>query len=196
MTENIFAGLEIARGGMINRREMRAKTEEVLAYLRCDFSPDDNVGQLPSGQKKMVEIAKALVFQRKIVILDEPTASFSVSRSICCWMWSKSGLHRPRCRVHIASPRRGFRIADRVTVLRDGEKIITCPIEDIDEPQLIRYMVGRDASVLFAGIFEPGEIVLEARNLTGNGVEVCRLPVRRREIVGFAGMVGSGRSER
>jgi ribose transport system ATP-binding protein len=89
-----------------------------------------------------------------------------------------------------------FRIADRVTVLRDGEKIITCPIEDIDEPQLIRYMVGRDASVFYSReFFEPGEVVLEARNLTGNGVKDVSFTVRRREIVGFAGMVGSGRSE-
>jgi len=197
VTENIFAGLEMARGGVINRREMRAKTEEVLAYLHCDFGPDDNVGQLPSGQKKMVEIAKALVFQRKVVILDEPTASFSVSEIDMLLDVVKKVASTGLAVVYISHHLdEVFRIADRVTVLRDGEKIITCPIGEIDEPQLIRYMVGRDASAFYSReYFEPGEVVLEARNLTGNGVKDVSFTVRRREIVGFAGMVGSGRSE-
>jgi len=89
-----------------------------------------------------------------------------------------------------------FRIADRVTVLRDGLKIVSCPIGEIDEAQLIRYMVGRDASAFYSReYFQPGEVALEARHLTGNGVTDVSFAARRGEILGFAGMIGSGRSE-
>jgi len=197
VTENIFAGLEVAHGGVISRKEMRAKTEEVLAYLHCGLNPDDNVGKLSSGQKKMVEIAKALVFRRKIVILDEPTSSFSASEIDMLLDVVKkvasTGLAIAYISHHLDEV---FRIADRITVLRDGQKIITCPIDEIDEAQLIRDMVGRDASAFYSReYFEPGEAALEARNLTGNGVKDISFTVRRGEIVGFAGMVGSGRSE-
>jgi ribose transport system ATP-binding protein len=197
VTENIFAGLEVSHGGVIDRREMRSKTEEALAYLHCGLSPDDNVGKLTSGQKKMVEIAKALVFRRKIVILDEPTSSFSVSEIDMLLDVVKkvasTGLAIAYISHHLDEV---FRIADRVTVLRDGEKIITCSIDEIDEPQLIRYMVGRDASAFYSReYFEPGEVAMEAKNLSGNGVKDVSFKARRGEIVGFAGMVGSGRSE-
>jgi ribose transport system ATP-binding protein len=75
--ENIFVGLEITDKGIMKRKEMRKKTQEVLDYLHCKFSPDVLVGELSSGEKKLVEIAKAIVFQRKIIILDEPTSSLS-----------------------------------------------------------------------------------------------------------------------
>jgi len=197
VTENIFAGLEIAHGGVISRREMRAKTQEVLSYLHCGLSPDDNVGALSSGQKKMVEIAKALVFQRKILILDEPTSSFSVSEIDMLMDVVKkvasTGIAIAYISHHLDEV---FRIADRVTVLRDGLKIVSCPIGEIDEAQLIRYMVGRDASAFYSReYFQPGEVALEARHLTGNGVTDVSFAARRGEILGFAGMIGSGRSE-
>ena len=197
VTENIFAGLEIMKRGIVNRKEMRAKTQEVLNYLHCGFKPDTLVGELSIGEKKLVEIAKALVFQRKIIILDEPTASFSVSeidmlldvvRKV-----ADTGIAIAYISHHLDEV---FRIADRVTVLRDGLKVITCNVNEVEESQLIRYMVGRDISAFYSReYFTPGDIAIEAKKLTGNGVRNISFYVRRGEILGFAGMVGSGRSE-
>jgi ABC-type sugar transport system ATPase subunit len=75
--ENIFMGLEVARRGLLDRREMRRRTVEVLEVLKADLRPEAIMGRLSSGQQKTVEIAKGLVFKRKVIILDEPTASFS-----------------------------------------------------------------------------------------------------------------------
>jgi ribose transport system ATP-binding protein len=89
-----------------------------------------------------------------------------------------------------------FAIGDRVTVLRDGSKISSYTISEVDEPRLIRDMVGRDASAFYnREFFDSGEVVLEARDITGNGVSGVSFALKRGEILGFAGMVGSGRSE-
>ena len=79
VTENIFAGLEVQKGGLMDFATMKKKTQEVLNYLNSNISPDAIAGQLSSGEQKIVEFAKALVFDRKVIILDEPTASFSVT---------------------------------------------------------------------------------------------------------------------
>ncbi len=79
ITENIFVGMEITKNGVMQKQEMEEKTRDVLKYLNSDLQPDQLVGTLSSGEQKIVEFAKALVFDRKVIILDEPTASFSAS---------------------------------------------------------------------------------------------------------------------
>jgi len=198
VTENIFAGLEIVgRGMVVNRAEMRKKAQDALNYLRCRFSPDALVGELSSGEKKLVEIAKAIVFQRKIVVLDEPTASFSVSEIEMLLDVVKkvaaSGIAVAYISHHLDEV---FRLADRITILRDGMKILTANAGEIDEQGLVRNMVGRDVSAFYSRQFFPrGKAAIEARNLCGNGVSDISFTACRGQILGFAGMVGSGRSE-
>lgn len=197
VTENIFAGLEVQKGGLMDFATMKKKTQEVLNYLNSNISPDAIAGQLSSGEQKIVEFAKALVFDRKVIILDEPTASFSVTEIENLLETVKKIKERGIGIIYISHHLdEVFRIADRITILRDGKLIRTVDAKDIDQPQLVREMVGRDASAFYhRDYYEPGEPVLEVEGLSGNGVNDINFTLRRGEILGFAGMVGSGRSE-
>ncbi|MDD5658845.1 MAG: sugar ABC transporter ATP-binding protein [Actinomycetota bacterium] len=197
ITENIFVGMEITKNGMMRKAEMKNKTSEVLKYLHSDLKPDQLVDELSSGEQKIVEIAKALVLERKVIIMDEPTSSFSMNEIDhllgIIQKIKDTGIGIIYISHHLDEV---FKIADRITVLRDGRHIITCNVQEIDEPQLIRYMVGRDATAFYhREFYQPGETVLKVENLSGNGVNDISFEVRRGEVVGFAGMVGSGRSE-
>ncbi len=197
ITENIFTGLEIDKAGFVQKPEMRKKTADVLKYLQSDMSPDTLVGELSSGQQKTVEIAKGLIFQRKVIILDEPTASFSASEIEhlleIIQTIKKTGIGIIYISHHLEEV---FRIADRVTVLRDGQKVNTYDIKELTEQKLIKDMVGRDPSTFYKReAVTTGDVVFEAKNVTGNGAKNISFQLKKGEILGFAGMVGSGRSE-
>jgi ABC-type sugar transport system ATPase subunit len=195
--ENIFMGSEVERGGLLQRREMRRQTVEVLRTLKADILPETIMGRLSSGQQKTVEIAKGLVFRRKVIILDEPTASFSATeidnlleiiRTV-----RASGIGVIYISHHLEEV---FRIADRVTVLRDGRKVSHHDIQGLTKTQLIKDMVGRDPSTFYRRETVPiGEVVFEARKVAGNGVRDVSFELHRGEVLGFSGMTGSGRSE-
>lgn len=197
ITENIFTGMEIDKGGFVQKIAMRKKTAEVLKYLNSDLDPDTLVGELSSGDQKTVEIAKGLIFQRKVIILDEPTASFSASEIDhlleIIQTIKKTGIGIIYISHHLEEV---FHIADRVTVLRDGQKVNTYDVKELTEQKLIKDMVGRDPSTFYKREnIAPGEVMFEARNVTGNGIKNVSFKLRKGEILGFAGMVGSGRSE-
>jgi len=197
VVENVFAGKEVTRGVVINQSWMVAKAREVLKYLHSNISPYDIVGNLGSGGQKTVEIAKGLIQESKVIILDEPTASFSQTEiehllSIIRKL-AERGLSVIYISHHIEEV---FKIADRVTVIRDGRKINTYVLKGLTEQMLIRDMVGRDVSLFYHREQVPiGEVIFEARDLSGNGVKTASLSVRSGEILGIAGMVGSGRTE-
>ena len=176
---------------------MRHETEKVLKYLNSDLAPDMRVSDLTSGQQKIVEIAKALVSKSNVIILDEPTASFS-SREIDTVLnivktVKKDGIGVIYISHHLDEV---FEIGDRATVLRDGRKVSMHPIAGLTKTTLIKDMVGRDPSTFYKRErVERGETVLEARNVTGNGVRNVSFELHRGEVLGIAGMVGSGRSE-
>ncbi|MDR1496620.1 MAG: sugar ABC transporter ATP-binding protein [Clostridiales Family XIII bacterium] len=198
VTENIFVGMEITRGGVMQFGEMRRRTKEVLEYLNSDIDPDEITDRLSSGEQKIVEFAKALIFERKVIILDEPTASFSVTEIENLLDIVRKIRTRGIGIIYISHHLdEVFKVADRITVFRDGEFIITSDIGDIDEAQLIRHMVGRDVSAFYSRRFgfASDEVVLKVEGLSGNGVTDISFELRRGEILGFAGMVGSGRSE-
>jgi ABC-type sugar transport system ATPase subunit len=197
ITENIFTGMEMDKCGFVQKAVMRKRTEETLKYLHSELNPDMIVGELSSGAQKTVEIAKGIIFQKKVIILDEPTSSFSSSeidhlleiiQSI-----KKTGIGIIYISHHLEEV---FRIADRVTVLRDGLKVSSYDRKDLTEQQLIKDMVGRDPSTFYKREKVPvGEVIFEARNVSGHGAKNVSFKLRRGEILGFAGMVGSGRSE-
>ncbi len=197
ITENIFAGAEITRSGLMRRKEMRAQTESVLKYLKSDLSPDMRMSNLTSGQQKIVEIAKALLFKSNVIILDEPTASFS-SKEIDTVLEIVRTVRDDGIGVIYISHHLDevFKVGDRATVLRDGRKVSMSPISGLSKSTLIKDMVGRDPSTFYEREHVPcGDVVLEVENVTGNGVHNISFDLHRGEVLGIAGMVGSGRSE-
>ena len=197
IVENIFTGSEIARGGLLQKREMRKQTVEVLKYLKSNLSPDMKMGELSSGEQKTVEIAKGLVFKRRVIILDEPTASYSsveIDNLLDIIQTVKSsGLGIIYISHHLEEV---FKVGDRVTVLRDGRKVSMYDLDGLTKNTLIKDMVGRDPSTFYQRESVPsGDVVFEARNVTGNGAKNISFVLRRGEILGIAGMAGSGRSE-
>jgi ABC-type sugar transport system ATPase subunit len=197
IVENIFTGSEIVHRGILQKNEMRRQTAEVLKYLKSNLSPDTKLGELSSGEQKTVEIAKGLVFKRRVIILDEPTASFSsveidnlldIIQTI-----KKTGLGIIYISHHLEEV---FKVADRVTVLRDGRKVSAYAINGLTKDTLIKDMVGRDPSTFYRRERVPiGEVVFEARSVSGNGARNISFVLRKGEILGIAGMAGSGRSE-
>jgi len=197
VTENIFAGSEIVRNGLMQRKEMRRQTENVLKYLKSDIPPAARMRNLTSGQQKIVEIAKALISRSNVIILDEPTASFSsneietvldVVRRV-----KQEGVGVIYISHHLDEV---FAVGDRATVLRDGRVVGAYAVKDLSKTALIKDMVGRDPSTFYKRErVKTGEVVLEVKNVSGNGARNVSFELRRGEILGVAGMVGSGRSE-
>ena len=195
--ENLFSGNEILKNCRIDRSEMKRRTIEVLEMLSADIQPEDVVGRLGGGAQKMVEIARGMIQNAKVLILDEPTASFSqveIDHLLACLKrLSKSGVSIVYISHHLEEV---FEIADRVTVIRDGKWISTRARSEITEQSLISEMVGRDVSMFYNREDVPvGDVVFEAENISGNGVENCSFCVHAGEVLGIYGMVGSGRTE-
>ncbi len=197
IVENLFAGSEILRWGILNKREMDRRTEEVLDYLKSGLDPHRKMWELTSGEQKTVEIAKGLVFKHRVIILDEPTASFSsaeidnlleIIRTV-----KQSGIGFIYISHHLDEV---FRVGDRVTVLRDGLKVSEHAMEGLAKAKLIKDMIGRDPSTFYQREkVEMGEPVFEARNICGKGVKNVSFVLHRGELLGISGMTGSGRSE-
>lgn len=197
IVENIFTGSEINNGIFLNKGEMRRKTVEVLRYLKSPLRPEMLLGELSSGEQKTVEVAKGLIFKRRVIILDEPTSSFSVAEIDNLLEIIKavkeSGVGIIYISHHLEEV---FKIADRVTVLRDGRKVSQYSRADLTKDKLIKDMVGRDPSTFYKREKVPiGDVIFEARNITGNKAKNISFTLRRGEILGVAGMAGSGRSE-
>ncbi len=197
VVENLFVGKEMANGIVIDKPAMVAKARAVLQDLHSSISPYDIVGNLGSGGQKTVEIAKALIQESKVIILDEPTASFSQTEIELLLSIIRKLAERGLSIIYISHHiEEVFKVADRVTVLRDGQKINTYDSANLSEQALIHDMVGRDVSLFYQRQQVPiGDVVFEVRNLSGNGVQDASLKVHSGELLGIAGMVGSGRTE-
>jgi rhamnose transport system ATP-binding protein len=200
VAENISIGQE-KKGlfGIVDWKNRRLRAEELLAQVGAKISPDANAGDLTMPQQQLVEIARALGANAKILILDEPTASLSEEDTNNLFRVIKELRAKGVGMIYISHRLEELPvIADRVTVLRDGRTIDTRQMADVDRNELIRLMVGRELSQVFPKTeVELGKPVLELRNFgcEAAGVENINLTVRAGEIVGLAGLVGAGRTE-
>jgi rhamnose transport system ATP-binding protein len=200
VAENIALRLERGSGLRLLRwRERRRNARRLLDRVGANISPDALVRSLTMPQQQLVEIAAALGSDAQVLILDEPTASLG-DREVENLFRVVRGLREHGVGMIYISHRLDElpQIADRVTVLRDGRYVATRAMADVDRSDLIRLMVGRELSAVFPKASVPiGETVLEARGLAcrESGVSDVSLSVRAGEILGLAGLVGSGRTE-
>ena len=172
---------------------------ELLGRVGADIDPDAVVRDLTMPEQQLVEIARALGADARVLILDEPTASLSDREveNLFRVIRELRGAGR-RHDLHLAPAGRAAAVADRVTVLRDGALVGTRPMAEVDRAELIRLMVGRELSAVFPKRAVPlGDVVLEIRGLgcRAAGVRDVNLAVRAGEILGLAGLVGAGRTE-
>jgi ribose transport system ATP-binding protein len=198
VAQNIVLGRESARFGVINRRAEIEQARRLLQRVGLRIDPKRLVSTLSVAEQQMVEIAKALDVEAKLVIMDEPTATLT-EREITHLFAVIRGLTAQGIAVLYISHRLDeiFQIADRVTVMRDGKVVATLPRSEIDQQKLIRFMVGRDIHNLYPKP-EPklGPVVLRVEGITRSRVlHQCSFEVRGGEILGFAGLIGSGRTE-
>ncbi|HSZ56621.1 MAG TPA: sugar ABC transporter ATP-binding protein [Tepidisphaeraceae bacterium] len=200
VAENIALRLERGSGWRLLRwRQRRRNAAILLERVGCDISPDAQVRSLSMPQQQLVEIAAALGSNARILILDEPTASLSDREVENLFRVIRSLRERGVGMIYISHRLEELeKIADRVTILRDGRYVATRSIAQVSRAELIRLMVGRELSAVFPKIsVTPGETLLETHQLIchESGISEVSLSVRAGEILGLAGLVGSGRTE-
>ena len=199
VTDNVFMGRAVKKGLLLDYPRMHAEAEEALKTLG---HPEINVhlecGKLGVGQQQMVEIAKAVSLDAKLIIMDEPTSSLG-KEEIEQLMETVRGLKAKGVAILFVSHKLEelFELCDRVTVMRDGEHIITEDTVNLTEDSLINAMVGRTLDNLYPKEFgTKGEVWLEAKGLNEAGVlHDVSFKAHAGQITGFAGLVGAGRTE-
>lgn len=199
VAENIFMGREPAgKTGFIRKDEMLAQAQKLLDSFDLDIDASTLVADLNIAQRQMVEIARAISFNSKILVMDEPTSSLT-EKEVEFLFRTIERLKSNGVGIVYISHRMSelFRITDRITVMRDGEYIGTKVTKDTNLDELISMMVGRKLTDYYHRTFHKlGDNVLEVKNLTRKGVfSNINFSLKKGEILGFAGLVGAGRSE-
>ena len=198
VAENIFIGREPLRLGLIHKKEMARRTRELLKMLDSDIDPATPMRKLSVAEMQMVEISKALSYEPRVIIMDEPTSAITeeevenLFKVILKLKEAGTGI------VYISHKLNEiFRIGDRITVLRDGTKVATRNASGLDRNELISLMVGREITDVFPKRVVPiGAEVLSVRGLGIKGVFAdIDFSVRSGEIFGIAGLMGAGRTE-
>lgn len=204
--ENIFLGREpVTRLGLIDYRKMYSDSREILKRLKLDVEPDTPVSKLRVGQQQIVEIAKALSSNARVLIMDEPTSAISEHEIDILFDLIASLKEQDVTLIYISHKLDElFRIADYVNILRDGKLIDSCRMQDMTRDEIVRKMVGRDIEEFFVKEqAELGEEILRVTDLTlrhptrpdGYLVKQVNFSVKSGEVLGIFGLMGAGRSE-
>lgn len=196
VAQNMFLGREPGFGPFTDHRSMHRNAQALLESLGFDVPVGETVAHLSRAQQQMVEIAKAFHGDPKVLILDEPTASLTDREVDHLFKTILRLRERGVAIIYISHRIHEFkRIADRITVLRDGTYIGTAAIADADEATLVEMMAGRAIRDIYPDIAHvPAEVLLEVKDLTAWGVHGASLIARRGEVLGIAGLLGSGKS--
>lgn len=198
VAENMFLGREISGRFALNNAKMEQEAKRILDDLKIDIDPKETVGDLPVSKQQMVEIAKALSINAKILIMDEPTSSLTAREIEDLFRIIKKLKSEGKGIVYISHRLEELQhIVDRVTIMRDGQYITSMNFGDVSMEQIISHMVGREIKEKFPRVeCQKGKKVFEVKNLNaGRMVRNINFSVYEGEIVGFAGLMGAGRTE-
>ena len=198
VAENMFLGREKTKGIVLANGDMEAEASRILNDLKIDIDPKQVVGELPVSKQQMVEIAKALSVNARILIMDEPTSALTAKEIDDLFRIIKD-LRSKGCGIVYISHRLEElqHIVDRVTIMRDGQYITSMNFKDTTMDQIIANMVGREIKEQFPReSCKKGEKILEVKGLNaGRMVRDINFALYEGEIVGFAGLMGAGRTE-
>jgi ribose transport system ATP-binding protein len=196
---NVMLGVEAHRFGVLKRQVMRERVAEALTALNHpEIAPDVPVRTLSVGVKQLVEIARAIVLEARVIVLDEPTSSLSHEDTEHLFGLIRRLRDRGACIIYISHFLEEIReIADRYTVLRDGRTTGTGAVRDTSTEAIIEMMVGRRLGDMFPrSPHTPGDVILRLKDLCGDPIPTdVNLELRRGEVLGIAGLIGAGRTE-
>ncbi len=197
--ENFFIGSEpLTARGLVSWAEMQRRSSDILHSLGVDLNPREIVGNLSVSLKQMLEIAKALVFEAQIIVMDEPTSSLTDEETATLFGLIRRLKADSKGIIYISHRMEEiFRLSDRITVLRNGNYIATKPTTETDHAELVKMMIGSEPGKHFyREKSTPKDVLLEIRNLWGPRLlKDISLQVRAGELLGIAGLMGSGRTE-
>ena len=197
--ENLFLGRPIRNGFMIDRKAMEAEAAKAFEQLRIKINPRELVKNLSVGYQQMIEIAKAIQQNAKVLIMDEPSAPLT-SNEVESMFKVVELLREQGVSIIYISHRLEeiFRLSDRIEVIRDGEYVTTLITPEATVDELIRLMVGREMTQKYPArkdCIDRSNVVLELKNVCGNGDRDMSLKVHAGEVLGLGGLVGAGRTE-
>lgn len=198
VAENIFLGREMGGKFNIDRRKMSREAQKLLDAYEMNIDADMLVEHLTIAQQQMVEIVKAISFQSKILVMDEPTSSISDKEVGFLFDTMRTLTKKGVGIIYISHKMSELeQICDRVTVMRDGETVGTRVVKESTKDELIALMVGRELTNYYTRDYlEPGEVILKCDHIAdGKMAKDASFELRKGEIIGFAGLVGAGRSE-
>lgn len=197
VAENIFMGREPVRGwGWVDRSAMNLRAQELIHQLGMDIPVTAKMHTLSVGEMQMVEIAKALSNNASILIMDEPTSAISQREAEMLFKTMATLKEQGKAIIYISHKMEEiFRLADQITVLRDGKYIATRSAKDLHMEELINLIVGRELKAFFnKQPARPAEVILEMRNICSPALTDISFQLRKGEIVGIAGLMGAGRT--
>lgn len=198
VAENIYLGRESeSKVGFINRRSMLERAGRLIAEHNFPLNASARVGNLTPAGKQLVEICRAIAQGSSLLIFDEPTSSLSESETKEVFRIVRQFRDRNVGVIYITHRLDELRsIGDRVTILRDGETVHTCPLGDLTSERMIQYMVGRPLSAIYRrDPIPPGEVLLRVEHLSRGMLRDINFELRAGEIVGLGGLMGAGRTE-
>ena len=197
VAENIFLNREPHKGSFVDYRTMFQDAQRFIDSLGLKIDAMEKVYRLTIAEQQIIEIVKAISFQSRIIVMDEPTSSLS-DNEIDALFANIAVLKKQGIGIIYISHRLSElpRIADRVTILRDGQSVGTANVSEISNDEIVRRMVGREMTHYYTRTSHPaGGVALRVEHLTSPSVEDVSFEVRHGEILGFSGLVGAGRTE-
>ncbi|MBQ1965841.1 MAG: sugar ABC transporter ATP-binding protein, partial [Clostridia bacterium] len=199
VSDNLWLGRYPQRFGVVHQRKIRKDTQELFRKLKMEIDPDAVMETLPVSKRQMVEIAKAVSYNAKVIVFDEPTSSLTGAEAEQLFAIIDT-LKKQGCGIVYISHKMEeiLRICDQVTVMRDGKTVATHPANELTMDKIIRLMVGRELTRRFPEKTNVvGDVILEVKGLTGeyNQLRDVSFSLKSGEILGIAGLDGSGRTE-